>query len=181
MDSVTAHGQQTNITTTDAGMMTTDRATYEQFAARQAAEAQPAAPVDVQPRPAVVSHDFEDTLRAEVATETERLEDVDDEARDYPDGAVAVPLEGAKGRRGVVHILPVDDWPSSAMSALHVGDFESWADGCLALDDYEQVWMDLDPSIGQVKALMDEWKALTGQDTGKSNRSPRSLRRTARR
>lgn len=121
-------------------------------------------------------------LQAEVATELDRAGDqADDDDREYPEGAVAVPLDGAGGRRGVVHILPPDEWPSDANSALHVSDFESWAEGCLALDDYEAVWSDLRPTLGQVNHMFEEWRRISGQAAGKSRPSPASLRRGARR
>ena len=103
------------------------------------------------------------------------------EDRPYPPGCVAVPLEGSDGEWGIVHILPGDMWPSDANSAMHVGDFESWADGCLALDDYEEIWTRLRPRMGQVGEMFKEWRAATGQHTGKSLRSPRSLRYAGRR
>lgn len=152
---------------------TTSRDEYDAaVAAQQAATAAAPAPAE---RPAEPAGQHQADMEAEVAHEA------DEPDEEYPDGAIAVPLEGHDGRRGVVHILDALDWPSDANSALHVGDYESWADGALAGGDYDKVWLDLRPTMRQVQAMFAEFRRLTGQDEGKSLRSPASLRRAARR
>lgn len=160
-----------------------DADTYHQQVQRQqqAEQQQPvyAEPVEA-PRDEPGQHVAD--LRAEVGVEQARAAgtilggEPGDEERVYPPDSVAIPLEGSDGRWGVVHILPADEWPSDANSSMHVSDFESWADGCLALDDYEQIWCVLRPRLKHIAAMFKEWRAATGQDTGKSLRSPRSLR-----
>ncbi|MEU8023753.1 hypothetical protein AB0B88_16210 [Micromonospora haikouensis] len=141
----------------------------------------PAAPLPEEEPPTEDPGQHYDDVRAEVATERER-EDADDEAagRDIPDGAIAVPLEGRRGR-GVIHVLDPQDWPTAANGDLRVGDFESWASECLAPGDYEDVWQDVDPTLRHVDAMFREWRRLTGNDRGKSPRSMASYRRTRRR
>lgn len=173
---VPAHEQQTGAPAAapaagPADYREVDANTYH--AAQQAAATPTPAPAQQQPAEPPGAHN--DALRAEVATE------LDQPDPGYPDGAIAVRLEGEGGRFGVVHILPPDEWPSDANSAMHVGDYESWADGCLAGDDYEKVWADLRPRMRNVNAMFEEYQRLTGQDQGKSVQSPRSLRNSARR
>lgn len=165
-----------------------DADTYHQQVQRQQ-QAERQQPIYTQPieapRDPVGQHVAD--LRAEVDVEQARDageilgDNAEAEGRIYPPGSTAVSLEGSDGRWGIVHILPADEWPSDANSAMHVSDFESWADGCLALDDYEQIWCQLRPRLKHIGAMLKEWRALTGQDTGKSLRSPNSLRNAARR
>jgi hypothetical protein len=168
--SVPAHG------TTEPAVAYVDvqAADYERVRSQQlAATAQNVEPLPVD-RPADPVGAHTEATIAEVDTE------LDEPAPDYPDGAVAVPLGGAGGRRDVIHVLASSDWPSRGNSAMQRGDFETWASLCLALDDYD-TWLDLDPTLGQINTMLEEWGALTGQSLGKSPRSQRPLRRTGRR
>lgn len=166
-----------------------DAATYDQAAAaaRHAAAMQARqsiGPAETPHRPEVPQD-----MRAEVGVETARAagQPVVDpgvpadglpEAANLPDGAIVVTLEG-DGGRGVIAILAPDDWPSDANSDLRVGDYESWADGCL-VDGYYEEWQRIRPRMKHVNAMFEQYRELTGQDSGKSSRSMRSLRRSAR-
>jgi hypothetical protein len=87
-----------------------------------------------------------------------------------PDGCVAVLLAGR-----IVRVLPLGMWRSSAMRGLNTGNFDAWARQVLAGDDYETVWLDIDPTNDEVNDMFGRWKKITGQDSpGKSPRSPRS-------
>lgn len=86
--------------------------------------------------------------------------------------AVAVPLGD-----DVVHVLPFKDWPSSAIRALREGDFDTWAEKCLASsedhDDYE-TWAERDPTVAEVDEFFAAWEEATGENVGKSRASRRS-------
>lgn len=148
---------------------------YQKITGQQGGTA-PAGPVtyvDEHPDPQAAAD-----LLAEVDAEVYDLRDPDEAGvRDIPDGAVAVELEGAHGRT-VVHVLPVEEWDSAANSALHVGDFESWAAGCLVEGDYDE-WLRVAPKMRHVREFQDRFRVLSGQDAGKSRMSPASLRRAA--
>lgn len=106
-----------------------------------------------------------DALRAEVAAEETA----------NPEGWAEVPLGDA-----TVRILSPLDWRSSAHAALQSGDFESWAELCLAPGDYDNVWVQLDPTLREINEMFDAWSRITGQGSaGKSQNLRRSLRRMA--
>lgn len=93
---------------------------------------------------------------------------------DIPDGYVAAPL-GPYG--DVVHVKPRAQWRSSHLAALHAGDIEAWAQGCLLESDYQKVWVGLDPTLEEVQEMMRTWSRLTGNpDPGKSPVQRGSLR-----
>lgn len=119
-------------------------------------------------------------MRAEVDAEQAEATVTEPERSPTPEHAFEVTLTTRRGT-DTVRILDPNEWPSSANSALHVGEYESWAEGCLAPGDYEQVWLALDPSLGDVNRMFKEWRERTGRDSGKSSRSPASLKRAARR
>lgn len=173
-----SHPNQTGAVAAPTPFVEVDAATYARLAAQPTPDS--ASPPLVE-RPAAPAGETLADMRAEVATEQARADSAADPdavaAREYPDGAVPIELVGADGRRGVIHVLAPDDWPSDSNSALHVGDYESWADGCLALDDYERVWCDLRPTLRSVNEMFARFREITGQDAGKSLRSPASLRR----
>jgi hypothetical protein len=102
------------------------------------------------------------------------LEALEGEVLD-PDGSVEVPLGDEK-----VRVKPLNEWRSSATRALREGDFDTWAEKCLAGDDYE-TWSDLDPTLAEVEDFFTAWGKLSGQDSGKSRASRRSSNGTARR
>jgi hypothetical protein len=102
------------------------------------------------------------------------------EAKAQELGATAVPLEGIGGRTDVVYVLPNDQWPSWSMSRLQVGDFEAWAERCLAPGYYDEVWLDLDPTMGQVNDMFKALREINGTDSGKSRLSSNALRRSGR-
>lgn len=100
--------------------------------------------------------------------------------REYPAGVVRVPLGD-----GHVHVLPPDEWTSGAQQDLAEGRFDAWAEDCLAGDDFDEVWAEMNagrgPKLGQVQAMFEVWGELTGQSSGKSRSSMRSSRRGRRR
>jgi hypothetical protein len=160
-----------------------DAHTYRERAAAQPQPGQQA-PVHVgppveRPRDPVGQHLAD--VRAEVIVEQQRAAQAEDDPDPiYPDGAIAVPLVTPQGRF-VVHVLDPQDWPSDANSSMHIGDYESWADGCLAGDDYDKVWRIAQPRMRDVGAMMDALREINGQDSGKSLSSPRSFRNAAKR
>jgi hypothetical protein len=103
------------------------------------------------------------------------VEALEGEVLDADDGAVEVPLVDE-----TVRVKPLNEWRSSASRALREGDFDTWAEKCLAGDGYD-TWLDLDPTLAEVEDFFTAWGAATGQDTGKSRASRRSSKRTARR
>jgi hypothetical protein len=118
-------------------------------------------------------------MRAEVAHEQAVPEVVEPERSPTPEGAFEVTLTTKNGT-DTIRVLDPNEWPSSANSALHVGEYESWAERCLADGDYEDVWMRLDPTLKDINAMFVEWRRVSGRDAGKSRPSPASLRRAAR-
>ncbi len=122
----------------------------------------------LQTGPVPVNPTVADDMRAEVVAEN------------IPDGAVAVPLCGE-----ILHILDAREWFSSANNALNVGDFEGWAQECLAGDEYERLWCRMNdgrgPRLGEITDMFETYRTVTGNDPGKSRPSPNSLRRMQRR
>jgi hypothetical protein len=100
--------------------------------------------------------------------------------REYPDGTVQVALADK-----VVHILPPDEWTSGAHQDLTEGRLDAWAEDCLAGDDYDTVWSELNdgrgPKIRDIEAMFAAWTELTGQSAGKSRSSQRFSKRGRRR
>jgi hypothetical protein len=96
---------------------------------------------------------------------------------DIPDGAVAVPL-GPHG--DLVHVIPRGRWRASAMSALHEGNLDAWAQMCLFEPDYN-TWIGVDPTVDEVMAMLEVWQKLTGDDLGKADVQRGSLRNGRRR
>lgn len=98
----------------------------------------------------------------------------------YPDGVVEVPLGGK-----TVHVLPPDEWTSLAQQDLTSGRFEDWAQDCLAGDDYENVWAELNdgrgPKLGDIEKMFVAWQEITGQSAGKSRKLRLSSRNGRRR
>ncbi len=114
------------------------------------------------------------------------MSDLDDAAAEA-DAAVApwieVPLNGE-----TLRVLPVEEWPSSAARDLNQGDYTSWAEKCLVDDSDEdggrddaEVWLEMDPKIGDLELFFLDWERLSGQSRGKSRAARRSSRRTRRR
>lgn len=106
----------------------------------------------------------------------EDLEAEVDAEQDPADVTVPVLLDGE-----TVEVLPVRQWRSSATRALREGDFDSWAEKCLAGDSYEKVWQEIDPTIEQVEQFFVNWQAATGADPKASARSRSSSKGTRRR
>lgn len=84
------------------------------------------------------------------------------------DEPVAVVLDGQ-----TLHVKPVKQWRSSGLRALREGDFQTWAETCLEADSVN-VWLDIDPTIGDVETFFEQWAEQSGQNVGKSSASPRS-------
>jgi hypothetical protein len=104
----------------------------------------------------------------------EALEALEGEVLDADD-SVSVSLGDEK-----VRVKPLNDWRSSATRALREGDFDTWAEKCLAGDDYE-IWSDVDPTLGEVEEFFTEWQKVTGQDPKASRASRRSSKNIAKR
>ncbi len=87
-----------------------------------------------------------------------------------PAGSVEVSLCGK-----TVYVLPRPQWRSSAVSALNRGDFDMWAQACLARDADFDLWLQLDPMIEEIGSFFDSWGEATGQNSGKSRGSKASF------
>jgi hypothetical protein len=98
-----------------------------------------------------------------------KVEAIEAEVDAETDDTIEVPLCDT-----TVRVLPAGEWRSSAVRALRSGDYDSWAEECLAGDDYADVWQPLDPVLNEVEAFFEAWKDATGQDAGKSRASRRS-------
>jgi hypothetical protein len=96
---------------------------------------------------------------------------------DLPEGAVAVPL-GPHG--DLVHVIPRRNWRSSALTCLHEGNLDGWAQLCLHEPDYK-IWIGVDPTVGEVMDMLEVWQKLTGEDLGKADVQRGSLRNGRRR
>jgi hypothetical protein len=96
---------------------------------------------------------------------------------DIPDGAVAVPL-GPHG--DLVHVIPRGQWRASALSSLHEGNLDAWAQLCLFEPDYK-IWIGVDPTVDEVMEMLEVWQKLTGEDLGKADVQRGSLRNGRRR
>jgi hypothetical protein len=98
----------------------------------------------------------------------------------YPPGCIEVPLGDPDHPDGdepvLVHVLPSERWPTSATKALNQGDFDGWAEECLAGDDID-LWYGLHnesgPTIGEAADMLEAFGRKTGSDTGKSRRQRR--------
>lgn len=192
---VPAHGQQQDYADPGAGAAAAPvfrEVTADEYAAVQreqgraaqtaAARAELAAEPPTQPE---LDPRFVAALMAE-ADDADRADGLTDDGgadgREYPDGCIAVPIAGRNGR-DIVHVLPVDQWTSQAHAALSppAVNYELWAADCLALDDHEVIWQDVRPTLGDVNDFFEEFRRLSGADTGKSGRSSGRSRRTGRR
>lgn len=110
---------------------------------------------------------------------TTPAEDVPEEP--IPQGALAVPIgDASEGRATVVYVIDRKKWPSSAVAALRGGDYETWAEECLARDVDFKAWLDLDPRMGEIELMFEAYAELTGATPGKSRNSRRSLMRMRR-
>lgn len=104
-----------------------------------------------------------------------KIEAVEAEVDVENDGSIEVPLCDA-----TVRVLPTNEWRSRAIRSMREGDYDTWAELCLAGDDYD-IWTDVDPTLADVERFFEAWSEATGQDSGKSRASRRSSRSTARR
>lgn len=95
------------------------------------------------------------------------------------DGAVQVRL-GDDDTGIDVWVPPRGMWRNSGQSALHVGDFQRWADATLTAEDAE-AWEDYDPTLDEINEFFERLAAATGDEPGKRGRSPRGSRNTRRR
>jgi hypothetical protein len=75
-------------------------------------------------------------------------------------GYLSVPLVGQD-----VRVKDPMDWPSSAMAAMREGNFEVWAEKCLASGDYE-IWQSVDPTYRQIAQFMAAYRDVGGREPG---------------
>jgi hypothetical protein len=138
-----------------------------------AAPAAPAEPVELEP------DDQEWIARHQAIANGEDTPAAQAEAllEDLPEGAVAVPL-GPHG--DLVHVIPRRNWRSSALTCLHEGNLDGWAQLCLHEPDYK-IWIGVDPTVGEVMDMLEVWQKLTGEDLGKADVQRGSLRNGRRR
>jgi hypothetical protein len=95
------------------------------------------------------------------------------------------PVEAEATGRGVpvplcgkdIHVPPTVEWRSSALKALHTGDYETWAERTLSEQDYN-TWMDVDPTLGEVQRFFADAAPAMGLSLGNSKASRRALRAT---
>lgn len=79
-----------------------------------------------------------------------------------------------------VYVKPVKQWRASAISALRDGDFDKWAEATLDDDDID-IWMDTDPTLGEVEDFFESINPGLGTSPGNSRRSRTSSRTTRKR
>lgn len=101
------------------------------------------------------------------------LEAVEAEARTL--GPVEVTLRGR-----TIAVKPAKDWPMSALKDIANQDVAEWARKCLVAKSYD-MWLELDPTIGEGEQFFSDYNDASGQDVGKSSASRRSSKSTARR
>lgn len=80
----------------------------------------------------------------------------------------------------VIHILHAGDWPSSAMRAASIGDWEGWAREVIEDDSEFKVWLDADLHNYQIEAVFDQCGRAARMSAGKS-RKPGGSQRSSRR
>ena len=82
-----------------------------------------------------------------------------------------------------VRAIAVSEWPSSALRDLANGDFETWAEKVLVIDDDRDdytAWIEYEPKIREVEEMMVDLERQLGASRGKSRSSRRSSTRTRR-
>lgn len=79
-----------------------------------------------------------------------------------------------------VYVPPVKKWRASALHALREGDFDTWAKGTLADDDWD-IWDEVDPTIEEIEGFFASINPGLGTSPGNSRASRRSSRTTQKR
>lgn len=112
-------------------------------------------------------------MQAEVARETA------DADPDVPENAALVLLCGQP-----VHVIDPQEWFSAANTAMRMGDWDSWAEMCLAGNEYQTVWCRLNGGNGprrrEIEDMFVMYHQVTGQDVGKAPSSVHSWQRIVR-
>lgn len=108
----------------------------------------------------------------------EALEAVAAEAATGDESSV-VTLYGKNGEAEITVPHPMD-WDGEATELLAAGRFYTWAELTLSEDDFEE-WRSVRPTNRDIETFFKDLKRATGQDVGKSLRSPRSPRTTRKR
>jgi hypothetical protein len=75
----------------------------------------------------------------------------------HTDGPVIVKLAGKD-----VTVLPVERWRSSGMRAFKEGNYDAWAEKCLASGSYA-VWQSVDPTVADLTPFFEAWSAAPGE------------------
>lgn len=132
----------------------------------------PAAPPQYQPEPAGPAPTYIETVQAEIAGETPAA----DGAEPLPVGVIVLPLAG----KAKIRLRPPGQWRSSAMRAINNGDWDTWASMCLYADDYEAVWLVIDPTNDEVLDLLTDIRDTGALNLGELRASQPSLRPAAR-
>lgn len=78
----------------------------------------------------------------------------------------------ARIRDREVTVKPAEDWPAMAIRAVNNGDYDTWAEECLAGDDYA-VWTTVKPTLRECNEFFADLKDQR-VDAGKSQASRRS-------
>src|SRR5690606_8326124 len=79
------------------------------------------------------------------------------------DGAVKVHLGGSDGI--AVWVPPRNMWRNSALTALHQGNFQLWADATLTEED-AVAWEDYDPTLQEIEEFFVRLNTATGDEPG---------------
>jgi hypothetical protein len=79
----------------------------------------------------------------------------------------------------IITVPSSEEWPSSAMTALNAGSFDLWAEKILDEENLG-VWLDVDPTMGQIMAFVEELTRIGCFDF-LTNRASRRSRRNTRR
>lgn len=108
----------------------------------------------------------------ENGAQVDRIAALQAEVLDDLDGPLLVELVPGQS----VRVLPPKMWRVSSLSAMRVGDFDTWAKKALASEEDYEVFMDVDPTLEQVETFMKNLNEVSGE--GNSKTSSRSARRS---
>jgi hypothetical protein len=79
--------------------------------------------------------------------------------------------------KNTVLVLPTGKWRASAFEDIAAGRYGDWARKCSDAKGH-QTWLDVDPTIDEVKQFFADWKEESGQDVGESSASSGSSKTT---
>jgi len=104
------------------------------------------------------------------------LDAIDEELRDERVGHATTVKAGGT----VLHIMHSGDWPSSAMRAASMGDWDTWAQGVIEDSREYDAWLKADLRNYQIEEIFRKCSQAARMNSGKSQKRTGS-RRTSRR